>query len=294
MVKEHHRTRWFIRPHSMRRKAPIIITLKEYSMHDILKSIQVHVPFHFLHDTFLPKVIKEGINPEISFNHYALDHFKKDDYRRVADQLLGAGLTITFHAPFMDLRPGAIDPRVRQVTTERLNQAFDLVPLFRPRTVVCHASFDKRYYVSNEKRWLENSIETWKHFLTRAVEMNTVVALENVYESDYQHLALLLDAFASPHICFCFDTGHFNVFSVTPMEEWMNGLGARIGQVHIHDNNGLSDEHLPVGEGSFPFQKFFGLLREKGRQPIVTVESHSEKHLWRMLENIRAIGLFGE
>jgi sugar phosphate isomerase/epimerase len=281
-------------PACKKEKAPVIIALKECSMQDILKNIQVHVPFHFLHDRFLPKVIKEGINPEISFNHYALDHFKKDDYRKVADQLLGAGLTITFHAPFMDLRPGAIDPRVRQVTTERLNQAFDLVPLFRPRTVVCHASFDKRYYVSNEKRWLENSIETWKHFLTRAVEMNTVVALENVYESDYQHLALLLDAFASPHICFCFDTGHFNVFSVTPMEEWMNGLGARIGQVHIHDNNGLSDEHLPVGEGSFPFQKFFGLLREKGRQPIVTVESHTEKHLWRMLENIRAIRLFGE
>jgi len=261
-------------------------------MHDILKIVQVHMPFHFLHDHFLPKVIKEGINPEISFNHHALDRFRKEDYIKVADQLLEAGLTITFHAPFMDLRPGAIDPKIRQVTIERLKQVFDLVPYFRPLSIVCHASFDKRYYVSSENTWLDNSIETWKHFLTQAVEMKTVIALENVYEGDCQHLGLLLNAFASPHVCFCFDTGHFNVFSVTPLEEWINSLGARIGQIHIHDNNGLLDEHLPVGEGNFPFWKFFELLHEKGLNPILTIESHTEKHLWRMLENISAMKLF--
>ncbi len=264
----------------------------ESSMHDILKAVQVHMPFNFLHDTFLPKVIKEGINPEISFNHYTLDRFKKEDYIRVAEQLLEAGLTITFHAPFMDLRPGAIDPRIRKVTSARLNQVFDLVPYFQPLSVVCHASFDKRYYVSSENIWLENSIDTWKHFVARAMEMNTIIALENVYEGDYQQLGLLLNAFASPHICFCFDTGHFNVFSVTPLEEWMNGLGSRIGQVHIHDNNGRLDEHLPVGDGNFPFQKFFGLLHEKNITPILTIEPHTAKHLRRMLENIKAIKLF--
>lgn len=126
----------------------------------------------------------------------------------------------------------------------------------------------------------------------RAREMNTVIALENVYEGDCQQLSLLLDAFPSPHVCFCFDTGHFNVFSATPLEEWINGLGSRIGQIHIHDNNGLLDEHLPVGEGNFPFRDFFGMIREKGISPIVTIESHTEKNLWRMLENIKAMKLF--
>ena len=264
----------------------------ESDMHDILKVIQVHTPFHFLHDRFLPMVIKERINPEISFNHVTLDRFRKEDYIRVADSLLDAGLTITFHAPFMDLRPGALDPKIRQITIDRLNQVFDLVPHFRPLSVVCHPSFDKRYYVSSEQTWLENSVETWKIFLTRAIEMNTIIALENVYESDCHNLGLLLNEFSSPHVSFCFDTGHFNVFSTTPLEEWIDGLWTRLGQIHIHDNNGILDEHLPVGEGNFPFQDFFSMIREKGLKPIMTVESHTEKNLWKMLENIKAMNLF--
>ena len=252
------------------------------------------MPFHFLRDQFLPMVIKEGINPEISFNHFTLDHFRKDDFVKVADQLLEAELTVSFHAPFMDLRPGAMDPEIRKVTAARLQQVFDLVPYFRPISVVCHASFDKRYYVSNEHEWLENSIETWKHFLAQAIDMNTMVALENVYETDCQYLRLLLDALASPHICFCFDTGHFNVYSAEPLEEWMNCLGPLIGQIHIHDNNGLLDEHLPVGEGSFPFQAFFKMIHQRALKPVVTLETHSEKRLWRMLERIAALKLFAE
>jgi sugar phosphate isomerase/epimerase len=264
----------------------------KFGMHDILKSVQVHMPFHFLRDRFLPTVIREGINPEISFNHFTLDHFQKDDFMKVADQLLEAELTISFHAPFMDLRPGAIDPKIRKVTAERLQQVFDLVPYFRPISVVCHASFDKRYYVSNEHEWLENSIETWKHFLAQAIDLDTTIALENVYETDCQYLRLLLDTFTSPHICFCFDTGHFNVYSTAPLEEWMDGLGVRIGQIHIHDNNGFLDEHLPVGEGNFPFQAFFELIHQKKLKPVITLESHSEKHLWRTLENIKALNIF--
>ena len=44
-------------------------------MTDILKRIQVHVPFTLLKEKLLPKVIREGINPEISFNHLDLDRF---------------------------------------------------------------------------------------------------------------------------------------------------------------------------------------------------------------------------
>jgi sugar phosphate isomerase/epimerase len=265
--------------------------MTESGMHDILKVVQVHMPFHFLHNRFLPMVLKERINPEISFNHYALDHFKKDDYIRIADQLLDAGLTVTFHAPFMDLRPGAVDPKIRQVTINRLQEVFDLVPYFRPRSVVCHPSFDKKYYVSSERLWLANSIETWEPFIDQAVEMNTIIALENVYESDCRQLSLLFSALNSPHICFCFDTGHFNVYSSTSLEEWVDGLGDRLGQIHIHDNNGLHDEHLPIGEGNFPFQNFFSMIRKRKVNPIITLESHTEQNLWKMLEKIKAMKL---
>jgi len=267
-------------------------SIKGLIMHDILKYVQVHMPFHLLYSGFLPMVIRERINPEISFNYASLDRFGRKEFMDVAGRLLDEELTITFHAPFMDLRPGAIDPKIRQVTTDRLKQVFDLVPFFRPLSVVCHPSFDQKYYVSSEPLWLENSIDTWGKFLIMADQMNTVIALENVYESDSHHLCLLLQALPSPRICFCFDTGHFNVFSRMPLETWMENLGPRIGQIHLHDNNGTLDEHLPVGQGNFHFQEFFGMLSEQGLDPIITLESHTEKDLWQTLENIKAMKLF--
>lgn len=260
-------------------------------MQEILKKVQVHMPFHLLKDRYLPLVLREGINPEISFSHDALDRFQRADFREIADALRNAGCSVTIHAPFMDLRPGALDPRVRKVTVERLQQVFDLAPYFHPRSIVCHPSFDERYYVSTEEEWLRNSVDTWKRFLRIAEEMDTLIALENIYETDPQPLQRLITALASPCIRFCFDTGHFNAFARTPLEQWMDRMGPFIGQLHIHDNRGITDEHLPVGEGNFPFPVLMKKILGLERRPIITIESHSEQHLWRTVENIKATGL---
>ena len=263
-------------------------------MQEILKKVQFHIPFPLLRDQYLPLVLREGINPEIGITFKALDRFQASDFAEVAKALQDAGLSVTIHGPFMDLRPGALDPRIRKVTIDRLKQMFDLAPYFRPRSIVCHPSFDERYYVSTEEEWLQNSVDTWKRFAGIAADMGARIALENIYEKEPRQLHRLLTALDSPHIRFCFDTGHFNAFSRAPLEEWLERMGPFIGQLHIHDNRGASDEHLPVGEGNFPFPVLLKYLRDRGQRPIVTVEAHSEKDLWRNVENLQATGLLAD
>ena len=260
-------------------------------MREILKKIQVHVPFYRLREDLLPMVIREGINPEISFNHRDLERFQAVDFKETADRLADAGLSITFHAPFLDLRPGAIDPRIREVTVDRLRRVFELIPLFRPRSIVCHPSFDEKYYISGEKQWLAHSLETWNCLIGYVQDTETIIAMENVYEQGPHQVRPLLDALDSSHVRFCFDTGHANTFGSASCREWMEGLGDRLGEIHIHDNDGTTDQHLPVGEGNFPFRELLALVRQKNLRPILTIESHSDASLRRMLENIRAMKL---
>jgi len=262
-------------------------------MEDILKYLQVHVPFRMLEGGFLDTVIAKGISPEIGFDCAILDATGKDRFREVADRFSDAGLRVTFHAPFMDLRPGAIDPRIREVSRERIQQVFGLVPLFRPRTVVCHPSFDSRYYVSSERKWLENSILTWSTFVEQAAELDTLLLLENVYEKEPRQLVHLLTALDSPRVRFCLDTGHCNAFSDAPLSSWLEELGTFLGEVHLHDNDGSRDAHLPIGEGDFPFMELFGFLKTKVNRPILTLEAHSADHLSRTLETLRKNRLFG-
>jgi sugar phosphate isomerase/epimerase len=264
---------------------------RETRMYEILKKIQVHVPFYLLKEKLLPMVIREGINPEIAFNYLDLDRFGLTDFHETADRLTDTGLSVTFHAPFLDLRPGAIDPKIRQASMERLRRVFELIPLFRPRSIVCHPSFDEKYYISSEEQWLANSIETWRCLIEYVRDTETIIAMENVYERGPHQLRPLFDALDSPHVRFCFDTGHANTFGSAPYHEWMEILGDRLGEIHIHDNDGTTDQHLPVGEGNFPFRELLALVRRKNLTPILTVEAHSEKSLRRMLENIRTMKL---
>ncbi len=250
---------------------------------------QVHVPFGLLKESYLPRVISEGLNPEIGFNHTALDETKKEDFIAVAYRLRDAGRRITFHAPFLDLRPGGLDPGIRQVTKDRLSQVFDLVPYFQPGRVVCHPSFDAKYYTGAEQMWLDNSLDTWRHFARLAQEMDTVISLENVYEKDPHQLYLLLSALDSPRVRFCLDTGHFNVFARTTLTEWLDRLGGYLGQLHLHDNDGSLDQHLPIGEGNFPFAALMSSLAARKCTPVITLEAHSKERLYRALASYQAL-----
>lgn len=261
-------------------------------MRDIIDRVQINMPFQHLFDKYLPLVLEKRINMEIGFNCFVLERFTRKEFSDIADRITDAGLTVTMHAPFFDLRPGAADPKIRDASIERLKQFFDLAPLFRPRSMVCHVAFEEKYYISLEEKWLENSIDTWSRFIGVAADLDAIIALENVYEQSPLYPAQLLDAFADvPQIAYCFDTGHCNTFSTTSMEEWIDKIGHRIGEVHLHDNDGSTDAHAPVGDGTFPFHDFFTILTKRGIRPIITLEPHTEKTLWRTLSNIKEMKL---
>ncbi|MBN2568055.1 MAG: sugar phosphate isomerase/epimerase [Deltaproteobacteria bacterium] len=261
-------------------------------MREIIDRVQINMPFQLLAERYLPIILEKKINPEIGFNCFVLDRFKKDEFKDIADRITDAGLTVTMHAPFFDLRPGAVDPKLRAASIERLKQFFDLAPLFRPRSMVCHAAFEEKYYINIEKDWLTNSVDTWSHFIDIAADLDSIIALENVYEESPLYPALLLDAFSDvQQIGYCFDTGHCNTFSSAPMEEWIDKIGLRIKEVHLHDNDGSSDAHDAIGDGTFPFHDFLNILSERGIRPIITLEPHTEKTLWRTLEKIKEMKL---
>jgi len=260
-------------------------------MQEILKRVHVHLPIDYF-SRFQDLVFREKLNLEIYFSHLALDNMDYKKCRQTAMLLTDAGIQVTFHAPFMDLRPGALDDKIRRASMERLKQVFELAPYFHPLRIVCHPSFDHRYYVSTDEEWLAKSVLTWLELIGLAREIGTVIALENVYEKEPSILRRLFERLPSDHICFCFDSGHFNVFSRTPLSLWLHELGKYLGEMHLHDNHGRMDEHLPIGNGTFPFAELFSSLRNMNAQPLMTIEAHAQNHLWESLANIKKMGLF--
>jgi sugar phosphate isomerase/epimerase len=246
-------------------------------------------PFDLLVSKYFPSLLKERINPEIGLNGEILDQFKWPRFKKVAKVLKKEGLSCTIHAPYSDLSLGAIDKKVRRISVERIKKAFDLASLFEARSVVCHTGFDHRHYVSFEDRWLKNAIESMAILLEYASPLNIPLMLENVYELDTEIYKEIFRGIKSPLLGFCLDFGHQNVFSKISLDKWLKDLGDRLGQLHLHDNMGVHDDHLAIGEGILDFDSLFSWLYAHRKTPILTLEPHEEKAVIPALEGLAGL-----
>ena len=248
--------------------------------------IHINVPYSMLLKR-IDFAIENRINPEIYFSAEDLDACHEREAQHLSRTLQENQLEITLHGPFMDLSPGGVDRRVKEVTRDRLSKTIKLAHFFKPKMIVFHPGYERWKFDGNVKLWLESSLQTWRPLVKRAEEMGLTLAVENVFEETPDPIKNLLEEIHSPHFRFCFDTGHHNVFSKAPLRTWMGALGGFLGEVHLHDNHKEMDEHLPVGEGGFDFNQFFSLLSQYKLNPLYTIEPHEEAHLWRGLEAVK-------
>ena len=126
----------------------------------ILKKVQVNIPFNMLWDSYIELFIKNGLNPEIGLDAISLEQFSLDNFKNIAHRLHKQNLSITLHGPFIDLSPGSSDPEVMELTRHRFEQLLKLVPLFKPKTVICHAGYDWNRYGYLKEEWVEKSLQT--------------------------------------------------------------------------------------------------------------------------------------
>jgi len=257
---------------------------------DLRDQVQVNVPFFMLSESYLDRFVKNHLNPEIGFDAETLDRCPVSLMEAAASRLQEAGLTVTFHAPFMDLSPGSPDPMVRDLTRRRLKQVVPLISLFKPLTVVCHTGYDPTRYWHIRERWLKNSLDLWAGIAGEIQSTGARMMLENVYEASPDDMAGLLENLKELGVGFCLDCGHQAVFSKAPVEEWIGRLGPCLGQLHLHDNSGVQDEHLALGRGCIDFRRLFHLVAAcaPGR-PVVTLEPHREEDLWPSLEYLERL-----
>jgi sugar phosphate isomerase/epimerase len=248
--------------------------------------IHITVPYNILIQR-QDEIIKRGVNPEIYLSSSALDTCQDRDVHLLGDALKKAGLSYTFHAPFMDLAPGGVDSKIRRATQERLEHVLHLAALIRPKAVVFHPEYDQWRHGEAFDLWFQGSLEMWTPLVTEAEKVGVTLALENVFEQGPETLKKLLEKINSPHCGFCFDTGHSLVFSKTGWKEWIEVLGRHLVEVHLHDNRGEGDQHLPPGDGKFDFTGFLSYLWAQQLSPIYTLEVHQEEDLPRGFATVK-------
>ncbi len=253
-------------------------------LEDIIRNVQVCVPFRLLKEEHLPTVLEKRINPEIGIDGEVIDTYSKRDFSRIVSILRQEGLSITLHGPFYDLVPGGMDKKILEATRERLKEAFDLIPVFEPISIVCHTGYDRKRYGEVRDAWIETALETWSPLVNDLQGTGTTLVLENVYEKTPRMLLRLIKSLNTEKAGFCFDTGHMNAFSDTTMQHWLKDLGPFVKEVHLHDNDGTWDDHLAIGAGNIDFEPLFEYMEANRLRPVITLEPHKKEWVWKTFE----------
>lgn len=223
--------------------------------------------------------------PEVYLPGEALDSIGEKDLSPLI-KWRESGRDVSLHAPFMDLSPGGLDPRVLEVTRLRFSQVRDIVEIVRPRNVVFHPGYDRWRYGYQRDMWLNNSMDIWSEVVDWGDKLGSRVLLENVFDVEPDHLVKLRDMIGKP-LGFCFDTGHFLLFSDVSLDGWLSALGESLVELHLHDNFGDRDSHLPIGDGIFDFPGLLAHLDDEAMDPLIVLEHHSRKETILSLKKMR-------
>lgn len=252
-----------------------------------MEPIHVQIPYPMLKD-YLEMLRKRRYDLEIYFSAAVLDQIERQDLEKLVERL-DWNPKLTLHAPFMDLNPGAMDPLVQSATQVRFRQILNVAAILKPRVAVFHAAYDRWRYGGRKDLWLENSLDTWQQVMETASKIGQRVAVENVFDEGPEALQMLLEKIDSQDFGFCFDIGHFNLFSTVTMEQWFESLRHRLMEVHLHDNDGKADSHLAPGRGNIAFEKFFGLLNAHGPAPVFAIEVRDKDDVEKSLERVKQL-----
>lgn len=133
------------------------------------------------------------------------------------------------------------------------------------------------------------------------VNTNVTVCLENLFSgaggiisgvcSDPYEAVDMIDRYnaIAGKECFglCLDTGHLNLLKLD-VRWYIPILGKRIKALHIHDNDGVTDQHKAPYTGTIVWKDFYNGLREIGFDGDLSFETFHQTSIGEMDEELVA------
>ena len=188
------------------------------------------------------------------------------------------GLDYSIHAPYADMNPAADDPHIREAVLQRLETTMKWASQLEARAVVFHpGNSTAMERVDPGMAWRLN-LETVRRVLEIAERLGVQALIENVPEpfpfvmksaDDFSRFFDELGADAGMVL----DVAHANIRGET--QEFIRRFSSRIRHVHVSDNRGDLDTHLPIGDGAIDWDGTMRALKGIGYDGWVTIESYS-------------------
>jgi len=188
------------------------------------------------------------------------------------DVLESYNLKYSIHAPFMDVNIASLQDQSRANSINQIKASIDLANKIDAEAVVVHPgtiSFLPNKFFRKEVYGFadESMIELGKY----GKDLGVLTTFENMPSFEnmiYQNMEDLNEFLTCNDLYMTLDIGHANHAGYSPDEMIFDS----IKHIHIHDNLGDDDAHLPLGEGSIDLKRIVNHLESKNYNGIYILE----------------------
>ncbi|TAJ45030.1 sugar phosphate isomerase/epimerase family protein [Methanofollis fontis] len=217
--------------------------------------------------------------------NYRLDEPAKK--KRVVETLASTTLDATVHAPYTDLNPASINDPIWQESVRQICACVENAADFTDR-VTMHPG-----YLSPAGKLLPGRVWDQQKEALRIIgrcgeENGVLVCLENMINIPeflcHDPYELLGITGGIEGIGVTFDIGHAN--TVGNVGDFLKEIG-NASHLHIHDNHGSSDEHLPLGDGTIDWEAAGHAIAGGYHGGIAVVEGRNLDEAERSLQIFR-------
>lgn len=195
------------------------------------------------------------------------DHFQETD-TAIREKMRNAD-HYTLHGPFNELFPCAIDPKARQLTAKRFQQAIATAQRYGINKVILHGGYNPWLYFPCW--YTEQSTMFWQEFL-KDIPDGMTVCVENVLEEEPQMLAQIIRSVDNPKIRMCLDVGHAHAYSKSDVMDWVTQCADIIDHFHIHNNDSSWDTHSALNDGTIPMGELLHSIEHLCPNATITLE----------------------
>lgn len=222
---------------------------------------------------------------EIFCSRAHFDYTSKAEVRSIGQVLADVHLTlVSLHAPTSrDLsatreggQPLSISEveRVRRIEAmDELKRAIDVAEELAFSRLICHMGGPRE---TADERKRDAAFSTLEHLILHARHVGVTICLENTPSEmgDPGYLRSFVDETRLAGLRFNFDIGHAHLAD-GPEEERLERnfapMRELVASVHVHDNHGEKDEHLPPYEGTIDWPAAIKVLKSapNGNPPLV-------------------------
>ena len=200
--------------------------------------------------------------------------------RAIRKSLENWGMALVCHLPTF-IYTAHLTDSIRKASLQEALDALETATLLGAEKVVVHPGYIQGMAVHVIDHAMTLVYEGFEKLCLKATQLQMPLCIENMFPGlgpfvepdDFEPIFTTF-----PQMKLVLDTGHANIGDPSGHRviDFIRRFGTRLGHLHVSDNNGRADEHLPVGQGNIGFSALVRTLLRQGYDDTLTLEIFTE------------------